>query len=80
MNCTGCSEAVTSIRMSTEIHMERTAWAVGLNWPRLNRKHRFVWNTLYVASEFKGVNLCGTVELTRGKKLEDVRLEWPRWR
>jgi len=61
---------MTSIHMSTEIHMERTAWAAGIKWPRFNPKRRFLWNTLYVVFEFKGVNLCELVELTR-KKFRD---------
>jgi len=55
--------------MSTEIHTERTAWAARIKWPRFNPKRRFVWNTLYVVFEFKGVSLCELVELTRGQKI-----------
>jgi len=47
--------------------MERTAWAARIKWPRFNPKRRYLWNTLYVVVEFKGVNLCELVELIRKK-------------
>jgi hypothetical protein len=57
--------------------MEHTAWAARIKWLRYNGKRRFVWNTLYIVFEFKGVDLCEVVELP-GKNLEDIRTEWPR--
>jgi len=47
--------------------MERIVWTVRIKLPRFNPKRRFVWNTLYVVFEFKVVNLCELVELTRKK-------------
>ena len=47
--------------------MERITWAARIKCPRFNPTRRFVWNTLYVVFEFKGVNLCELVELTREK-------------